>query len=771
MKTEEIVTYKRKTEKKGMALEIFRDKSIFPAIAAIMISRVTAFGSMAPLGIAWYAANICIDRYNLIFAASVLGSFLMMGHAGKIVHIAALVIMFALDKLLPEESLKNNSYTPLLAASVLFLSGLAGALFSGTFYYRLITCFAESLAAGGMCLIFLKSADVIENDWKIANDEDSISIAIMAGAIVAGLQGISFFGIKAANVLSMYIILFTAYKGGIGISGAAGAAIGIIAGISQGDAPALTGVYGFMGLVSGIMNIFGKVGVVLSAAFANSLFTGYYNSSTIVLVNLLEIALAGLIFFFTPEKVLGYFEKFCLRPPVYDAAGGYIMRIKGSVGEALASLKNAATAISDAFMPKPEDNPADEKKLIKDRLVARVCEGCSLNKYCWTKNVKGTNTMFENVTTALFEESFEQMGAHITGRCVRGDMLGETSKELYGILKRENIIKNRVNMYARNFSDGWADFLEIISAKETNIANLSPGFASFERELCRHLAAEGIKSPEISMIMNDSGRYEITLRTSKEILFDIIPAASKITGRKMCVSDEYRSKKGFVLKLQESLKFDYDVSIITMNKHGSDLSGDNAEWFVTPSGTFYCLICDGMGSGERANAESKEVVSLFKTLVISGFSPQSALKIINGGMLSDSRRERCVGFDCLTVDLFTGKADFIKAGAVASIVKSGSETTAVRMSSIPLGVLDIKNVQTHSMFLEGSSYIVMMSDGVTDNIGDRKKGEECINSIMQLMDAGTSKEISDNIMMSAVAEGIPKDDMMVCAIKITGKDL
>lgn len=771
MKTEEIITYKRKPEKSGRLIKIFSDRSIAPAIAAVMISRVCVLGSMAPLGIAWYAATLAADRYNLIFAASILGTLLMSGSAGKLTHIAALVILFALKKIAPADSWKKNTFVSPVAAGVILITGITAALFTGTFYYSLITCFAEALAAGGMCLIFTKAADVVEKDWKIASDEDSISIAILAGTVVAGLQGISFMGIKPANVLSMYIILFTAYKGGIGISGAVGAAIGIIAGISQGDAPALTGVYGFMGLVSGIMNIFGKIGVVLSAAFANSLFTGYYNSSTIVLVNLLEIALAGLIFFFTPEKVLGYFEKFTIRPPVYDAVGGYVMRIKSSVGEALAALKNAAGAISEAYTPAPGDNPSGERKLIKDRLIARVCDGCSLNKYCWTKNAKGTGTMFDRVTTSLFDENFDEMSAHITGRCVRGDMLSETSKELYGILKREKIINSRVNQYAESFAKGWADFLEIIKVREEKITAIRPDYAFFEREICRELAAGGIKSPEISMIMNDSGRFEITLRTSKEILFDIIPAIEKITGRKMCISDEYRGKNGFVLKLQESLRFDYDVSIITMNKHGSPVSGDNAEWFVTPDGIFYCLVCDGMGSGEAANADSKKVINLFRTLTLSGFNPQSVLKIINGGMISDSREERCVSFDCLSVDLFTGKADFIKAGAVATIVKTGGEVSVIRHSSIPLGVLEIDSAPVHTLFLGGDSYIVMMTDGVPDNIGDRKKGEECISSIISLMDVASSKELSDNIMMSAVAEGVPGDDMMVTAIKISGKEI
>ena len=771
MKTDEIITYKRKAGRTGRMIEILSHSSSVAAAAAIMISRVTMLGSMAPFGIAWYAANLTSDKYYCVLGASILGTLFMTGSAGKLSHIVALAMLFCIKRIFNSTAWKNSGFVTGIAAACTAISGIVAALFSGTFLYSMLTAITESLAVGGMCLVFSKAAGAIERDWKITSDEDSVSIAILAGAVVAGLQGISFFGIKPANVLSMYIILFTAYKGGIGISGATGAALGIIAGISQGDAPALTGVYGFMGLVAGIMNIFGKIGVVLSAAFANSLFAGYYNSSTIVLVNLLEIATAGLIFFFTPEKVLDYFEKFSIRSPIYDAAGGFVMRVKGSVGEALASLRNAATAIAEAYAPPIDAHEENEQKLIKERLVARVCDGCSLNKYCWTKNIKGSNLMLENVTAALFDGKSDELSAHITGRCVRGDTLCETAKELYGILRRENIIKKRVDLYAKNFSDGWADFLEIIKTKEEKIVNIKPDYASLESELCRELAAGGIKSPEISMIMNDCGRFEITLRTGKEILFDIIPAAEKITMRKMCISDEYRTKNGFVMKLQEKLKFDYDVSIITMNKQGYDLSGDTAEWFVTPEGIFYCVICDGMGSGKEANEDSSRIVRLFKTLVLSGFKPQSVLKIINGGMISGDREERCVSFDCVTVDLFTGKTEFIKAGAVASIVKTGGEVNIVRENSIPLGVLDIDSAPLQTMFLGGDSYIIMMTDGVTDNIGDRKKGEECVANIAKLMEISTSKEISDNIMMSAVAEGVPKDDMMVTAIKLSGKDI
>ena len=117
-----------------------------------------------------------------------------------------------------------------------------------------------------------------------------------------------------------------------------------------------------------------------------------------------------------------------------------------------------------------------------------------------------------------------------------------------------------------------------------------------------------------------------------------------------------------------------------------------------------------------------------------------------------------------------GKCDFIKAGAVASLVKSDGRVDFIRENSMPLGVLEIESLPVRTVFLEKDTYIVMMTDGVCDNIGDRKRGEECVAGILQLMEVSSGKEVSDSIMMSAVAEGIPKDDMTVTAIKISGKD-
>ncbi len=771
MNTEEIISYKRKKKREpgGKLTELIRGGGGVLGLIAVMVARVNFLGSLAPLGISWYAANINTPCSDIVLAGAVAGTFLMGGHAGKWEHIAALGLLCLLKKTVDTPKWNKTTFVSIVSAGCIVFSGLLFALFSGIFYYNMLTSLLEGLIVWGMGPVFSKSAGVIDTGWQIKGEEQSISIAILAGAVVAGLQGLSFFGIKPANVLSMYIILFTAYKGGIGISGATGAALGIIAGMSQGDAPALTGVYAFMGLVSGVMNIFGKMGVVLSAAFANSLFTGYYNSSTIVLVNLVEIAAAGVIFFFTPDKTLNFFEKFSMKTPVYDAAGGYVMRMKGTAGEALAGIKNAATAISEVFMPPDRKDGTSPKKLVRQRLIARVCEGCSLNKYCWTRNVSGSNMMMDKVIRSLFEEKYDEMGGHITGRCVRGDTLCETAKELYGIQKRENMIEKRVDFFAKSFASGWGDFVEIINEKEKKLLSIKSDFGIYESELCRYLTVNGIKNPEISIIINDAGRFEIMMKTAKEIHFDIIPAAEKITGRKMTVSDEYPTRSGFVMKLQERLKFDYDVSIITMNKQDSEQTGDSAEWFVTPDGMFCILLCDGMGSGVRAKEDSQKTAELFKTLVLSGFSPESVLKIINSGLISGGKEERCISVDCACINLFTGETEFIKAGAVAGIIKSGGKAILVKQNTIPLGVLPVDKLTGSSMILDGDSYIVMMTDGVTDNTGDRRKGEECAKNLVELMEVSSSKEMAESIMMSAAASGVPKDDMMVAAIRLTLK--
>lgn len=769
MKPTDIVTYKRvhPQQNEHKLQQMIRDGTIFASVAGMLVSRGNLLGCMAPFGIAWYAANSSLDSSGLMLVCCAAGVLLMNLGLLKLKYIVMLLAFWAIRKYYHTERWEQTNFTSAVAAGLTLVCGLVITAFGGFLFYDALINVFEAAAVWGSCIIFSRVSHVIERKGQVATDEESVAIAILAGAAVAGLQGAELFGVKLANVLSMYIILFTAYKGGVGISGAAGAALGIITGMAQGDAPAITGVYAFVGLIAGVMNIFGKVGVVCAATFANALFSAYYNSSVIILINIFEILIAGGLFFLTPERVLNYFERFSIKSETYNPSTGYMLRVRQQATEAFERFKTALHGMTQAFEAPPEDSGEHKAAILCDRLAARVCDNCSLNKYCWTRNFKGTSGMFSAIVQMLYEGHEDRLTELISGRCVRGDVLTSTAVSLYDIYRREGLMEQRAKECSCYTVKQWEKLASMVDVYEKRTQEDCNGYEQFSSEICRALAEYSVKDAQVNVIKNQSGLYEVLIKTEEELSFDVESVVEEVLEKRMHLSSERHAKDGWILNLEEQEAYEYDVAVVTMDKLSTSETGDSGHWFAAPGGKLYCVISDGMGSGSDAAQDSQKIVKIFEELATSGFEMQDIAGIINAGLISRGGQERCATLDCACINLFTGSVEILKAGAAASIVKTSDNTELVRYNSMPLGILNVENIQTCHLNLEGDSYLVMMTDGVPDNKGDRFRGEEFVKTVVGLSDDISAKEMADSILMSALAGSKPRDDMMVMTAKLS----
>ena len=206
-----------------------------------------------------------------------------------------------------------------------------------------------------------------------------------------------------------------------------------------------------------------------------------------------------------------------------------------------------------------------------------------------------------------------------------------------------------------------------------------------------------------------------------------------------------------------------------MDKPDTDISGDSGRYFVTGEGVLYCCISDGMGSGREAAGESGTVLDIFRDLTEGGFSLPDTAQIINTGLINRSGGDRCATLDCLSINLYNGKVSMLKAGGVATVVKTEDDTAVFRTPSMPLGILENADIQESYFAVSDETYFVMMTDGVPDNSGDRSYGEDFIKNIVSAGGDISAKEMAENVIMSAITTGRPKDDMMVMAVRIFPK--
>jgi serine phosphatase RsbU (regulator of sigma subunit) len=221
------------------------------------------------------------------------------------------------------------------------------------------------------------------------------------------------------------------------------------------------------------------------------------------------------------------------------------------------------------------------------------------------------------------------------------------------------------------------------------------------------------------------------------------------------------------------------------------LCGDTLRFFCDAQDHFYALLCDGMGSGKQAAMTSGVSVLLLERLLRAGVGLKTALTLLNQHLRTrpDPLHESSATVDLLSLDLFSGKARFVKSGAAQSFVLRDGQIYGVWGRTFPLGILSGIDVQIVPFTLQEGDCILMMSDGVGDALlarsafvlqPDTREGGDCEGEAATLCDAdrlytlfGTlppsdEEEIScllDRILCAAREYG-SVDDMTVALLRV-----
>ena len=114
------------------------------------------------------------------------------------------------------------------------------------------------------------------------------------------------------------------------------------------------------------------------------------------------------------------------------------------------------------------------------------------------------------------------------------------------------------------------------------------------------------------------------------------------------------------------------------SKDGEEYSGDSYSFGKSVGGSYVTILSDGMGSGPDAGRESNATVSLVEQFLEAGLSKETAVDMINSIVaLKFDEDEKFSTLDLNVVDLYSGKVDFIKIGAVASFIKRSNSVEVI----------------------------------------------------------------------------------------------
>lgn len=793
---ENIRTYKRvksnviTSDEKGGDRTKELSKSIMFFVIAILVSRVIMINKSAPFGIA-FLITVLLNEDNKLALTTGLGSAL-----GYITNIAVL-----------ENAIMYVTIVPILVIICLILSYfikktfekviiIGSALIMILIYMMLIKQYTFILALGSTALegiaiipVYLildysmKSFKKIKTKHLFSNEE-IISMSILIALMIAGTWKFQVLNISILSVLSIATIITIGYVCGTSIGATSGIAMGVIVGMSTENIFGYATALGVCSLIAGIFREGGKLVSAIASFIVLCILKIYITTYMPVGISqflLIEGLLAVAIFIVIPNDVYkAISSELDIEEKSKKYEEGYVNKVKGIFTERLDKFSEVLVNMSLTL-----NNLADNYKLdmnskssgLIENLASRVCNNCDVCGICWEREMLSTYKAFGELLENAQNNSKAFPGI-LEKKCIRKAALIRNTDDIINkfvinemwrsrLAEGRELIANQFNNMAKSVDEIMVEF-----SADFNEDRVS------EKNISRILEKYDIEVEDVFAIKDKNDRLNIQIACNScngrdLCVKNILPLINECVDYKMKLKNDGCRINPITNKctafFEEVPKFGISTSVARACKDGQTIFGDNYAFGEGCDGSYMMVLSDGMGSGPQAGRESKAVVELIEKFTGAGFSRTTAINTVNSIMsLKFSEDEKFSTVDLSSIDLYSGEMDFMKVGAVASILKSGDTIDIIKSKSLPIGILDEADIETHSRQVKGGDLIVMITDGVIDCDEEASGKVDWILDYLCRNDSERIEEISKGIIREAktIGKNRVNDDMTVMVSKI-----
>ncbi|MCI8962050.1 MAG: SpoIIE family protein phosphatase [Clostridia bacterium] len=772
-------------------------QNLFLYLVSFMMSMVSAGDGMAPFGMAIFAAA-CSNSIPVIFIYTVtmIGTALKFGSAGVLNYLLIsllFVAMILIFKPWYQEEYKNERRK---LGRYVFLATLIintiEVFFNGFLVYTFLLGIATSITTYIFYKIFSESLIVIR-EWGIKEAfsiEEIMGAALMVSVALLAISNVTLFGLNVGQVLMIIIILVLGWKNGIMVGATAGITIGTVIGIIGNAEPMLIASFALSGMIAGILNKFGKIGVIIGFMLGNALLTYIYNGNTVAVIYFKEILVASLGLILVPKNIKinidDLFDKSSALPhgPIYKLTEDKYAASK------LNNVSDAIQVMSDTY--KDEKEEKDPKEIFLNELSNRLekVQDNVLYEDMYNFNngiAEDTYNLLrkkQKITNIDLQDVFKNHSAYIVTLDNTQDLeeINKNTQEITNIINEAYKISNVTYIWKQKIDESkkvMSDQLENVSEAISNIAKeIEKDQNKFTKESAKiKLLAENNNISIVDLkIKNNDERYLINLYTDKckdecyiekieEILSQVLEDEIKLQ-KKECAIDEENNVCKQIYSSQD--KYLLRVGIAKKTKDKSVVSGDTYIKTKLDDGKNLIALSDGMGSGPDARKSSKVAIKMLERLLKTGFEKDASIKLINSTMCLNAKDDMYATLDIAIFDLFKGNIEIVKNGSCPTFVKSKKDVQLIKSLSLPAGILDDIDLVTFDRDLEDGDIVVMCTDGIIDSNTEYNNKEMWVKDILSEMETDDVQKIADIIVQEAVDNnlGRPKDDMTVLVAKI-----
>ena len=296
---------------------VFTKDNIVLYLVSFMLSFVGLNGEFSIFSISMLGACFASSIPALgIVLVSLLGNFIKFGTGGLLGYfLTALVMIVSLFIIKPryneQERNEKIKIGKNIFISVLLIQIVKFAI-SGFTIYDILSSITLAMIALVFYKIFVNSTVVIQEFYlnRAFSIEEVIGASLLLAIAVGGLGDLEVFGFGIRNILSILIVMILGWKNGILVGATSGVTIGVTLGVISGSEPIMIAAYAISGMLAGILNKFGKIGVVVGFTLGNVLLAYVSNGYTVELIHFKEILIASLGLLLIPKTLKIDIEEF-----------------------------------------------------------------------------------------------------------------------------------------------------------------------------------------------------------------------------------------------------------------------------------------------------------------------------------------------------------------------------------------------------------------------------------------------------------------------------
>ena len=683
-------------------------------------------------------------------------------------------------------------------------------MFFRTFYvFDLLTSIMLGITTYIFYKIFVNSITMIIDFGarRAFTIEEVMGTSLLLAIAVTAFGDLNIFGFSIKNILSILIVLVLGWKNGVLVGATGGITIGVVLGVITGTEPIMIAAYAISGLIAGLLNRFGRIGVIVGFALGNVVLAYAANGNTVQLIMFQEILIASLGLLAIPKSIEINIEDLVgstkLLPEVTErdleenrdtiyklnSMSETIYDMAESYGEAAATiltekeLKEQERTNIDIFLEELKKNIEElEDNMLYEEIY-----------YPTEKLITDIfNYLLENdvITEKEFVKILEKNNNYIVGF---ENTKSQAKEDIYKMVKAINysyriskigfIWKKKLDESKKNVSSQLKGVSEAISKMAEDINKKEDKFSDKKQEILKILEQKEIEIKSLEIKQTSSGRYVAEVYTdtcenpdgTECDIKKICKILSKVLEQKMIMQ---KQECGLRLN-KESCKFTYisddnynvQIGSAKSTKEGSPVSGDSSLQIKLDDGKYLLALSDGMGSGPEAMKSSKIAVKMLERLLTAGFEKDVSLKLINSTLSANTEEDMYATLDIEILDLFNGNMEFIKNSACPTYVKRGRDVQLLKSMSLPTGILNDVDLVVYDYDLQDGDILVMCTDGVIDSNKEYLNKQLWLKYLLEDMETNDAQKIADIIISEAIDNdfGKQKDDMTVIVARITKK--